>query len=98
MNEITQSPKPLHQIRVEFNQEEMDKIIGTVSSLSGETKIPHLLDVLANQGFERNYAEDIVQQLVDTRKIIIDNEGYICWTYNPILAAHYRSHPDLRIR
>lgn len=89
---------PPARFRLEFPSEEMEQISGIVKSLSGEATITHLFDTLTARGFERNFAVEKVQQLVDTRKVIVDNDGYICWTYNPVLAAHYRGHPELRIR
>lgn len=89
---------PPPRFRLGFPSEEMEQISEIVQSLSGEATITHLLDTLTARGFERNLAVDKVQQLVDARKVIIDNDGFICWTYNPVLAAHYREHPELRIR
>ena len=94
--ETHQMPSPL--FRVDFHSEEMETISAIVQSLSGEATIPHLLDTLTARGFERNSALDKVKQLVDARRVLVDSEGYICWTYNPVLAAHYRSHPELQIR
>lgn len=89
---------PPVRFKLDFPSEEMEQISGIVKSLSGEATITNLLDTLTAKGFERNFAVEKVQQLVDSRKVIVDNEGYICWTYNPVLAAHYRGHPELRIR
>lgn len=75
-----------------------ERIIDIVRTFSGEDTIPHLLDELSKRGFERENSREIIQQLVTGHKIIIDNEGIICWTYNPDLTAHYRNHPELRIR
>jgi hypothetical protein len=94
--ETHQMPPP--RLIVEFHNEEIETISDIVQSLSGEVTTSHLLDTLTARGFERNFAVDKVQQLVDARKVLIDNDGYICWTYNPVLAAHYRDHSELRIR
>jgi hypothetical protein len=95
-NPPLKTPTPM--LQVEFHKDEMDVISDIVRSLSGETTISHLLEVLTDRGFERNIALDKIQQLVNAHKVIIDNEERICWVYNPILAAHYRSRPELRIR
>jgi len=77
---------------------EREGIIDIVRSLSGEGTIPYLLDELSKRGFEKDNSIEIMLQLVTDHKIIVDNEGNICWTYNPGLTAHYRNHPELRIR
>ena len=41
--------------------------------------------------------QEIFRYFLDSKKIAIDSDGFVCWTYNPELVKKYRNNPSLRI-
>lgn len=74
------------------------RVIEAVKKQSGEVTITQISEYLISAGVESCTLFNTLNELIRTNKMIIDNQGLLCWTYNPALTAHYRAHPELRVR
>jgi len=39
-----------------------------------------------------------INKYIRENKVIVDNNGTLCWVYNPKLYDKYAQHPELRIK
>lgn len=74
------------------------RVIEAVKKQSGEVTITQISEYLISTGIESCTLFNTLNELIRTKKMIIDNQGLLCWTYNPGLTAHYRARPELRVR
>lgn len=64
---------------------------------SGELKKTALCKALPKQMMYQTFTQ-IIDYLQESNKIAVDNEGHICWIYNPEVVSYYNGREDLRIR
>lgn len=69
----------------------------TIKEHSGEYKKKSLWEHLPKKMMYQTYNVTI-NYLLDSSKIAIDNEGKICWIWNPELVRRYLSDPSLAVR
>lgn len=64
---------------------------------TGELNRDELWQTLSHQVLEKTY-QLIIDDLLNSGKIIFDHQGKVCWIYNPELYKIYATRLDLIIR